>query len=579
MKTLWLACFCFCSRSLYAQDDGINDALDEALGIEIAADDCNLFSGEGHNGQNPSLLQTSASYQRAWQLELEQREFWLLEQEASKISEKTIEAPPSFFQTGLDEGEANAAAEFGQVHMSDGSLVEDSHSSLGEVHASPTDISKNAASGHFTEVVRTASVPHQDAEEVVVTDVLSSKPANYDLGALAGYMLDHPHLIIVALIAVPLLGTLVGLALVWLYPARRSELSGLPNLCCSVLQQGPSQLKLAAHVENAEKGVWSKEDLNKEEVCQEVAMPGESHTRSETTANSAKRFRHQLRAVLAEATTLTADNIQELLPAGGGYDTAFSKPVSSGRPVLLRARIEGPLAGGPGPLGLAEAPLTKRSCVYYHSSASQSEEAVDLPQRQEAQEGVEFQVSLLGAPQIRVDVRGLELKLVDMCEGHYTTTQPFQCVPEHWQAFLLDEKTKSYATLPAEQQQRMKLRQRMAGKPVEFQESVLLVGSQISLVGELLRDASGRLSLQPWQCPQTSAQAEERWRTSWECEGSDFSVVIASDDPSFSLGSVDESLQDRSTSHQDSSSWDVVDRLTDLVSSDPYLEGPLLIHC
>jgi len=536
-----------------------------------------LFSGEGHNCQNPSLLQTSASYQRARQLELEQHELWLLEQEASKISEKTIESPPSFFQTGLDEGEAHAATEFGQVHMSDGSLVEDSHSSLGEVHASPTDISKNAASGHtFTEVVRTASVPHHDAEEVVVTDVLSSKPANYASGALAGYMLDHPHLIIAALIAVPLLGTLVGLALAWFSPAQGSERSSLPNLCCSVLQQGPSQLKLTAHVENAEKGVLNKEDLNKEEMCQEVTMPGESHTRSETTVNSATRFRHQLREVLAETATLTADNVQELLPAGGGYDTAFSKPVSSGRPVLLRARIEGPLAGGPGPLGLAEAPLTKRSCVYYHSSASQSEEAVDLPQRQEAQEGVEFQVSLLGAPQIRVDVRGHELKLVDMCEGHYTTTQPFQCVPEHWQAFLLDEKTKPYATLPAEQQQRMKLRQSMAGKPVEFQESVLLVGSQISLVGELLRDASGRLSLQPWQHPETSAQAEERWRTSWECEGSDFGVVIASDDPSFSLESVEASLKDRSTSHQDSSSWDVVDRLTDLVSSDPYLERPLL---
>lgn len=540
MSFLRLACLLLCSRSLCAEDDGI----DEALGMEIIADDCELFAPGGQSCENPSFLQTAASYQRALQ--------------GSEAPLETIQSPPAFFQTGLDEGEVHSSFEFGEVHTSNGERVEDAQSSLGEVHASDgSNHTVSRRSEHVAEVLE-AVRPSSSIEVVEVTD--ASKPLIYDSGAFESYISGHPHMIMAAFIAFPLLGTLLGLAVACLCPAHGSSLAGLSDSCCSVLQQKPK-----FHVSAGQAAVESNKAL---------PIPESSTaTRSDKLPDQATMFRQQVREVLQEAAFLTVDNVEELLPARGGYDTAFSKPVSSGRPVLLKARIEGPLAGGPGPLGLAEAPLTKRSCVYYSAAAVQPEvvDAPDMPQRQEAQEGVEFQVSLVGAPQIRVDVRGHDLKLIDMREGHYSTSQAFESSPEHWQAFLLDDKMKPYATLPAEQQQRLQLRQRMAGRVIDFQESVLLVGSQFSLVGELLRDASGRLSLQPWPLDKRKAQdkAAEMWRTSWECVGSDFGAVLASDDPSFSL----ESLKDHGNS------GDAAQTLNDLVGrpspEDPFMDCQL----
>ena len=54
-----------------------------------------------------------------------------------------------------------------------------------------------------------------------------------------------------------------------------------------------------------------------------------------------------------------------------------------------------------------------------------------------------------------------------------------------------------------------------AGTAVEFHECCLVTGSTVTLVGELLRSASGELTLQPLSQEQVS------WRTSWETAGAE----------------------------------------------------------
>lgn len=50
---------------------------------------------------------------------------------------------------------------------------------------------------------------------------------------------------------------------------------------------------------------------------------------------------------------------------------------------------------------------------------------------------------------------------------------------------------------------------------MEFHECCLMTGATVTLVGELLRSASGELTLQPLSQEQVS------WRTSWEKAGAE----------------------------------------------------------
>ena len=86
-------------------------------------------------------------------------------------------------------------------------------------------------------------------------------------------------------------------------------------------------------------------------------------------------------------------------------------------------------------------------------------------------EHVDFQVSLLDGPSLLVDVCGRDVTLLDALEGHWT--EPQADVPGPWRDF--------------------------APGACHFREDVLLVGSEVVLCGELLRDPQGRIFLQPME--------------------------------------------------------------------------------
>lgn len=174
-------------------------------------------------------------------------------------------------------------------------------------------------------------------------------------------------------------------------------------------------------------------------------------------------------------------------------------------------RIEGPLPGGPPPLGLLRAPLSQRSCVFFSAAVEEipgKGESSQSPLQKKVVDSVDFQVSLVGAPSIRIDVTGSDLTVLDALEDNWTPSQSLNSLPRPWREFL-------------------EVSQSTTGK-FRFREDVLLVGSEVVLCGELLRDSRGRFFLQPSKAPKAGC---ESWRTSWECESSKLGPsVLASND-------------------------------------------------
>ncbi|CAK9018343.1 Uncharacterized protein SCF082_LOCUS14043 [Durusdinium trenchii] len=170
--------------------------------------------------------------------------------------------------------------------------------------------------------------------------------------------------------------------------------------------------------------------------------------------------------------------------------------------------------GGPPPLGLLRAPLSQRSCVFVSAAAEEVGNVDGLPLQKKAIDSVDFQVSLVGAPSIRIDVTGSDLTMLDALEDNWTPPQPLNSLPRPWREFLEVS--------------------HLATGSFRFREDVLLVGSQVLLCGELLRDSRGRIFLQPWEAPAVGC---ESWRTSWECASSKLQpTVLASNDMTLAEG-------------------------------------------
>lgn len=226
------------------------------------------------------------------------------------------------------------------------------------------------------------------------------------------------------------------------------------------------------------------------------------------------------------------EEVQRLLPAAGGYDCAISKPMSSKKALRLEAEVLGP-ASGPA----LSAPLTQRPCVHFVASAAAPAspaapgESAAVVAR--AAGGVDFVVALLGAPEVQLHVRGEDVALLDMEAGAFSQKRPFTAAPEHWQDFVLFHRA---APMDVDRCMGSGGLFQADGLPLEFKESALLVGSCVTLVGEVLRDATGALSLQPYQ----ASGGGERWRASRERVGAEPSAtvsapwngrVLVSDDP------------------------------------------------
>lgn len=206
----------------------------------------------------------------------------------------------------------------------------------------------------------------------------------------------------------------------------------------------------------------------------------------------------------------SSSEVDAILPAASGYDCAFSKPVASRQLVRIIAEVKGPEGAMP-----LKAPLTQRPCVLFSAIASRKlhDGMHPLPVAFSANH-VDFVVALVESPEIFIEVPASEVSLFETCQAGFSKVVPFPCAPDHWQDFVSANLVKG-ASSTSSADHRLETQLRAEGSAMEFQECALSIGSIVTLVGELVRSSSGKLTLQ-------SFRNQELWqRTSWERHGCD----------------------------------------------------------
>lgn len=205
-------------------------------------------------------------------------------------------------------------------------------------------------------------------------------------------------------------------------------------------------------------------------------------------------------------------DLQRLMPSSGGYDCAFSKPVSSKQLLRLEVRVEGPELGS----AALRAPLTGRSCVLHSAAVSkQLHDGMPAVPVAFSASSVDFTVTLVDDKETCIHIKGEDVSLFDTVNGKCIERTTFDAAPDSWQDFVLTHR--SAAPQGTEWSASSSLRADEA--TLEFQEAALLVGASVTVVGELHRGVDGQLSLRPWQGDSARWRAKklrEPWRTSWE---------------------------------------------------------------
>jgi len=187
------------------------------------------------------------------------------------------------------------------------------------------------------------------------------------------------------------------------------------------------------------------------------------------------------------------------------------QPLDMKKRVQLSVRIEEPSSR------VLETPITKRRCVFYSADVSQLEDqrtgrSVGLAA---AEQGIDFEVSLIDMPNVKVLVRGSDVRLMHFEEGRCALTSSFEDAPHHWQAFAVEQRNGEACEQPMAD-----------GKLLNFQENALLIGARVTIDGQLHCTRDGRLVVLP--CDDTDEEdptqkatqrAKAGWRSSWEALG------------------------------------------------------------
>jgi len=180
-----------------------------------------------------------------------------------------------------------------------------------------------------------------------------------------------------------------------------------------------------------------------------------------------------------------------------------SKSLSSQQLVRLQACVSGPASGGP-----LRAPLSGQDCVMFAALASRREPrgpsllpsaaAVAIMPVVSACKHLDFYVTLQGSEsdeqRTRVKVSGEDVMLFDMFWGKFSCVRNLSSAPQPLQMFIGAEYQVPLIGGGGDA---------AAGggegndELFEFEERALLLGTKVTLVGELVRRAGGELTLQP----------------------------------------------------------------------------------
>lgn len=174
------------------------------------------------------------------------------------------------------------------------------------------------------------------------------------------------------------------------------------------------------------------------------------------------------------------------------------QPVLPLRPGMLM-RVQGRVVARPGCTMMA--PLSGRACAMYSASASQHQHG-GVHQAPVAYHSATsgFGIELDNLPDAVLDVRGEDVLLFDMEGGRFAQEEHFSEAPEAWRAFVMAHLLTGSG---GDCRNKMNHVDLAAKGLLEFRECALVVGALVTCVGEVSREADGRLTLGPWSPPTT----------------------------------------------------------------------------
>lgn len=236
----------------------------------------------------------------------------------------------------------------------------------------------------------------------------------------------------------------------------------------------------------AEVGVEGVESL----LSAVAGLPAERTSKSQSdvaaTGSSSSGVHGSLRAHVTIIQPCTEKVLRKLDAQGGGYDCAIARPLSFCQVVRLQATVLEPDVSRD-----MLTPLALQMSVLYQATVSWRLHA-GMPPVPVAHSAKSSSFQVASCTGLRVSVEGGSVTLFDTVAGYYTYTGAFANAPGHLQDYVLAHRNVG----PGERWQNSSALWADA-IPLEFQECSLLVGSKVTLVGELSRGAGGDLVLSP----------------------------------------------------------------------------------
>lgn len=202
-----------------------------------------------------------------------------------------------------------------------------------------------------------------------------------------------------------------------------------------------------------------------------------------------------------------APDVEKMLPAQGGYDCAIARPLSSKAVVRLQLQITEAVDGSQ----VLVAPLAGKHCVLHLTSVSRRLHAGMRPVPVAfSASSTTFSATVVGGPKTRLTIHGAEVSLFSMTRGKIVDNRSFSSAPDRWKDYVLSHRSASFSDdhWPATASLRADF------VALEFQELALFVGSVVTAVGEVHRNADGSLLMRGFQGD--GGAQREAWRTSWE---------------------------------------------------------------
>jgi len=173
-------------------------------------------------------------------------------------------------------------------------------------------------------------------------------------------------------------------------------------------------------------------------------------------------------------------------------------------------------------------PFSEKTCVFYSASVSHPRhDEIRQPPVAFSTKQTKFSLELQDAPGVRIRVTG-DVSLFNMQTGHEEWQHAFTEAPKNWCSFVLNNLVSS---TDASVHFKKCLDLGSDGVILDFRESALLLGSHVSCVGQVVKDANGRWTLRAWQPP---AGQSKRWGAAgamWSRKDCLAGSVLISDNP------------------------------------------------